>query len=626
LLNSRQSAYLKKKLGATPEPTPTATQHTHPISAILRAQAEEWAVNDMRRRIGEGAWIADIGGNPQRNNRPHVHCISPTLDASDSNRRWKWETSGLNLASNCTHRAQECECHDFSAFVSVHCATYYITPHDIAHIIGPYPLYAVTHRFSEAEGHLHAGELFYESTFDGGERKVRCQAEGNSVSYYHSALDWMDANYWTDGHIALTWTLERVFGDNYVYLFRTVPLRLAPPMPSKLSLVAALSSQTIECEIDVRAISNTLHTRALSLTPGTGFKPDALPMRLRSLGAFLGIADPLGAIVIPKNIVSEVAQRVSMKPRNADTFSIVNESARRMMSQLNLRPQTAARALPYVMCLGFVAGVDVEIDAIARVIAPASASIQHLNSTYAAGLAHARPSLGYRLFGWIVRLWMYIETLLSILRPNRETNTTILRHPAMASMGLAELYDQYMAQGGDVALSFITKNVVIEETIKTACGLIWPPLHHALAFVEAASKITGIGPWGAGLSCAQPLLCFVALSLAFLFHFAISNYIYPVRIFLHLAYNIIIWFFIAQVPLGFLVGLYVMILASGIRNSLSLTKSMFRKAARSRSYTRDTRSAIRSPPSSYSAPDYDAYNPLSHGHVNTTRLIQSTGE
>jgi hypothetical protein len=200
----------------------------HPLCAAFRSIAEAHVISQIRYDMAAhnlySGKICDVGGSVNRhfNNkkRKFIHSCVPTFEAKDLMR--KFALKGTNY---CHHRWEDCNCHNFSASMSVH-SLYYVEPEDILRKLLEQEIpvhYAVIHRYFNTVGELMDGEMSY-SCSNG---KVRVVAKGNHQPYIHSDMQWLNEESYVSNNGTLVWELERRFEDVYVYRFNATASLIA---------------------------------------------------------------------------------------------------------------------------------------------------------------------------------------------------------------------------------------------------------------------------------------------------------------------------------------------------------------------------------------------------------------
>jgi hypothetical protein len=159
----------------------------HPRLHIERMVAEQFVLDKIIDRLGDKAWILDIGGSVTRHaalGRTNVWSACPELTSQDVNRNAR-----NPLGSWCKHLAQNCNCIPYQALISVH-SIYYLSLPTIFRLLSRVQIgnfFVVCHEFHGMSGNYNNESTWFRD-YDG---KIRMSVQGCNFGYCHENVDWL---------------------------------------------------------------------------------------------------------------------------------------------------------------------------------------------------------------------------------------------------------------------------------------------------------------------------------------------------------------------------------------------------------------------------------------------------
>jgi hypothetical protein len=358
--------------------------HPHPILNFDREYAEGLAYRYGRSvcqdlGVSRLKTVLDVGGNPSRHARysemrngartgRRVHSCNPVLSPADVTRKM----SHGHMLHTCSHKASECTCvTDGIAFVLSVDSIYYLTPVEVAELCARSDsrlFVAVFHKFDHAFGSFAGGEATYHLT---DADTVEMHVEGNPIPYRHSAMGWLRQT-----HVrlpsafprfrSLCWTEVSHTSDHVVYAFTVSDV----DFPEQNATVNPFSSVLQKSDYYGRVVAGALSEKTETSVPGEFLTRPTVSVY--SWGSWFLVID-VGAsttMLAPKSIVSEAALYCMGRKRNPDVFALLLTHLRHRIKRFNMPAEYLTDAVFSAACLGFVASVQKEVQALYGIVQP----------------------------------------------------------------------------------------------------------------------------------------------------------------------------------------------------------------------------------------------------------------
>jgi hypothetical protein len=238
---------------------------------------------------------------------------------------------------------------------------YYLQPNEVCQLVersSKHTVFSLHHRFYGARGEMYRGSVLWQTNADTTTMEVR----GNSQPYIHSSVEWLANGYWTDGVAAMAWTKVAQLGEFELLQFVTAPPTFyLMPKDHTIDLGTALRDANREGWVDLRSAlaKNVPDATIIGSYTITQFQN----AQLLSVANFLHFITPgVGKIVIPKQLVGEVAFAIANKPRDAQTFRVATDNCKKQIQKFKLMtPNEMAQAIPIVTTLAFTLNLDLEL-------------------------------------------------------------------------------------------------------------------------------------------------------------------------------------------------------------------------------------------------------------------------
>lgn len=348
------------------------SRHPHPLGALERVVCEEMAYRVLTREYCVST-INDIGGNANRHafaKRVNIHSCNPILCPEDAVRR-RTEKYHRN-ADYCTNISSDCD-KIVDGYLSVH-SLYYLTRDDIIKLLkkcNKGVLVAVVHRFDNLYGSMHVvdgvPESMYTCAYGDNGLDVTMMVTGNTTPYRHSAMEWLNDATYTNEDGTMCWT-GRDYGDSWVYEFVYLDRSTIkyPWNHVKASELTMMNSVKSDCHFGpINGIRNFMDNGELA--PVLEFL-NLNYSEIYSFGTMFGFTlfttgDAKRRILIPKQIINEVAVTMVGLPRNKDALQVCIRTMKRYLNKLSIPADLKLDCSIYGSALAFVVGLDSELGA-----------------------------------------------------------------------------------------------------------------------------------------------------------------------------------------------------------------------------------------------------------------------
>jgi len=372
-----------------------ARMHSHARLAVERTIAEQDAYDLLVRRNNIN--IVDIGGCPDRHERANrnIHSCCPVISPADNTRNTRF----LSCRNWCQHRVEQCKCVQPDAYMSIN-SLYYLTPDIVLSCIiksKNKTLISVHHQFDVPYGSFADGEAHYRVDSD---ETVTMHVVGNSHSYKHSTMSWLRVGYYcgdiSGQRFAMSWSTLRNYPNSVLVVFNECPIDLFQTP----TITPRLASATLNSNYWGTVLTGPMHGIAdTSVSLANTLLSDAKILSFGPIFAIFTFSDFETSVVVPKDLVFELAAVVVGNPRTPSTFTTLLETAKRKIKNLQLPPQHTALAISYSAALAFVLNIDREITTYNQVLAPKKSHFAALNSILKFDFY-----INWRLwFGWLIQ-------------------------------------------------------------------------------------------------------------------------------------------------------------------------------------------------------------------------------
>jgi len=346
LFSDDQKTAMERYLpGWVPIEDPPLQAHVHPIASFERLVTEAVLYNMVNRDVGPQGAIVDIGGNPDRHQkyqRRNVWCLCPVLTPNDAVKNTSW-----NSLNWCTHKVQDvCACGAADAYMSVH-SLYYLDPIEVLQAIdncSSNMLYAMVHHFPNPVGTHSLGDVEYRIN---GKGHALAIAKGNSHTYEHDTLQWLNKQYYTNGVSAMAWSRIQTVGDTHIYKF----VRTTATLPR---------NEAIKPMFIGEALANVSYVGKVNYQPITvmGTAEKQHPLEYEALNDMYswGSAIIVGAdnpVAIPKILLGQVRAAMAYKPRTPETFQSCVAITKTLVRKSNIPEQLMDMAVTYIPLMAF---------------------------------------------------------------------------------------------------------------------------------------------------------------------------------------------------------------------------------------------------------------------------------
>jgi hypothetical protein len=326
-------------------------------------------------RIPEGELAVDIGGSVTRHARfnRNVHSCNPILGPEDNNRNHRWRDiskpfvkDGSELMHTfvvpstrvtwCLHKVQECSCAIPDVYTAIH-SLYYLTPTEVLALLfksNKKKVIAVVHTFEDLVGTLFSyggqSEVSYELLESG---MISMQARGNSSSYVHDPMLWLQSLYFEYDGLAMSWNIETV-GDSKVVTF--------------VECVTGLCGSTVTPQLSSALADPNYYGDVVVGTEGDslvqcGFEIALVQQsKFHSCGSFMFVTSGDKRVVIPKGVVDAVAFELLGRDRTADLYQeCINRTKKHLSEKKTVIPKAMrVRSAIYVSAMAFTRYVSQE--------------------------------------------------------------------------------------------------------------------------------------------------------------------------------------------------------------------------------------------------------------------------
>lgn len=314
--------------------------HPHVVSHYVRNFMEIEAIDWLSRRAVKS--ILDIGGNAARAHKVaqarkiQYHSANPELSTADTLRRLSFG----ELSCFCSHRAEECDCMEYEALISVH-SIYYLSTEMLGTLIErsrKKMLLAVMHMFHDPTGKYPTD--MPDGSYRRENGRIVMSVAGNNFSYTHPDPKWcrQGTSIMLLSGRRLVWTpIREVFGTTLM-LFT-----LSDCTDTDVPLTGLVEEE----EKDLRGLRNMSDMMAAEYNLE----------RIKSVyedAESKEIVTETKKLILPTQLISEAKVFCLGKARNHDSWKSLLGHLKMRIGKLNIPHNLQADVILYSAFLGFV--------------------------------------------------------------------------------------------------------------------------------------------------------------------------------------------------------------------------------------------------------------------------------
>lgn len=243
----------------------------------------------------------------------------------------------------------------------------------------------LTHAFDGYQGSICAGEAQWQRCGDMDEIEMHVTG---GTPYRHQACDWLYDNgfHFTEGDqdFTLCWTTCNIVGDTTALRFKVVEgtLPFVTPVTDNATLAGAL--RTTRGELDLRTYhkNGPVKNKGVEVlfSPKNKYYAFGVYDNIKKRSVVI-VPDGQHPVAVPVGIISDLAIYVSGKKRNSDSWQSIVNRAKQLLRDTSLSSVQAAEALPHVAAMGFISGLESEVDSLLLIGDKSALAAEHAKLT-----------------------------------------------------------------------------------------------------------------------------------------------------------------------------------------------------------------------------------------------------